>query len=282
MGLSGLSSSSGSIRNLEVAFENQQYQLNGQPANESEVNKALKANGITANNGVFKTADGFSLTSSSAGAAADFGGATPLPSIGGAGASVELMQQKAAWMSELGTGAGALMWAAMSEMARMSQRELGDARQLRNAMHKGKIEAKTAQINATAAQIEAEREAAKDALVTAVVAAVVTAILSFVGAGSMTEGASVGSQVATATAAAAGQVVTAAGTAMSKNSGAQRDADEKKLEAKRYEREEAIYDDSIDSAKSSYEEAKEQFKLALRIMTEHMERQTQVVQKITS
>lgn len=275
MGLSGLGSSTVPTHAMEVTWENQAYRLNGQPTGESEVNKALKANGITANNGVFKTADGFELTSSSSGVVADFGGATPLPDVSGASAPVDLMKAKAGWMAELANGSGALMWAAMSEMARMSQRELGDARQLRNAMHTSKIEAKQAQINATQAQIEAEREAAKEALITAVVAAVVTAAFSMAGAGSTTS-------VAGKTAQVAGGVVTAAGTYMSKNSGAEREADEKKLEAKRYEREEAIFDDAIDSAKSSYEEAKEQFKLALRIMTEHMERQTQVVQKMTS
>lgn len=280
MGLSGLSSSSGAPRNLEVFFDNQKYMLNGQLANESEVNKALKANGITANNGVFKTADGFELTSSSSGIVTNFGGATPLPGVVGASAPIDLMKEKAGWMAEMANGAGALMWAVMSELARVSQRELGDARQLRNAMHTSKIEAKQAQINSTQAQIEAEREAAKEAFITAVVAAVVTAAVSVAGSSLGTD--STTGKALTSSAMALGQVVQKGGDMLSKTSGGQRDADEKKLETKRYERQEAIFDDALDSAKSSYEEAKEQFKLALRIMTEHMERQTQVVQKMTS
>jgi len=56
----------------------------------------------------------------------------------------------------------------------------------------------------------------------------------------------------------------------------------KKLEAKRYEMIEAVFDASIDSAKSTQEAARELFKLALRIVSEHAERQTQVAQKLSS
>ena len=45
---------------------------------------------------------------------------------------------------------------------------------------------------------------------------------------------------------------------------------------------ESIFDDSIDSAKANYEGAKEQFKLALKILQEHMDRQQQVVQKLSN
>ena len=86
----------------------------------------------------------------------------------------------------------------------------------------------------------------------------------------------------TAVASSVGPLINKAGEYYSKVHGGGREADEKRLEVKRYERQEALFDDAVDSAKSTYEESKEQFKLALRIMTEHMERQTQVVQKITS
>jgi hypothetical protein len=61
-----------------------------------------------------------------------------------------------------------------------------------------------------------------------------------------------------------------------------RGADEARLAQKRHEMQEGIADSAIDEAKSSYDEAKEQFKLAMRILSEHMERMTQVTQKITS
>ena len=65
-------------------------------------------------------------------------------------------------------------------------------------------------------------------------------------------------------------------------SGGKHRADEAKLESKRWETMEGIADAEIDEAKNNYEEAKEQFKLAMRVLSEHMERMTQVTQKITS
>ena len=62
---------------------------------------------------------------------------------------------------------------------------------------------------------------------------------------------------------------------------AQLSAQMARLQAKMHELQEAIFDESIDEAKANYNEAKEQFKLALRILQEHQERQSQVVKKIT-
>ncbi len=65
-------------------------------------------------------------------------------------------------------------------------------------------------------------------------------------------------------------------------SGSSYKEDEKELLGKRWEMLESIADSDIDEAKNNYEEAKEQLKLALRILKEHSERQTQAIQKITS
>jgi len=54
-----------------------------------------------------------------------------------------------------------------------------------------------------------------------------------------------------------------------------------KLQAKMAELQKAIYDGQIDSAKVQYEEAKEQFKLALRLLQEHQERQSQAANKLS-
>ncbi|MDH5588322.1 MAG: hypothetical protein OEZ05_17020 [Nitrospirota bacterium] len=62
---------------------------------------------------------------------------------------------------------------------------------------------------------------------------------------------------------------------------AQLSAQMTRLQAKMLEIQEAIFDENIDNAKDNYEEAKEQFKRALRIIQELQERQTQVVNKIT-
>lgn len=303
MGLSGVgtSTSSRGYENLEILYsQSGRYQVNDKPASEEEVNNRLSASGIRATDGQFRTADGFEITASHNGAATDFGGATPLPDVVGPATSRVNLSEKAGWMNEISDGA--LMWQAISEMARVSQREMKDAKEIKQAMNKMKIEAKQEQINATEQQIAAEREAAAEALTTAICVAVITCVIACVGA-YMSAATSASNAAGSADAASKGQTFTAAtdygavvsamgssvggvvqayGTYASKTSGAQRDADEAKLKAKRWEREEAIMDDSIDEAKGNYEEAKEQFKLSLRILTEHMERQTQVIQKITS
>jgi len=58
-------------------------------------------------------------------------------------------------------------------------------------------------------------------------------------------------------------------------------AREAKLKQKRGEILEALSDAAINKAKENYETAKEQFKAAMIILTEHMERQTQAVRKLT-
>jgi hypothetical protein len=62
---------------------------------------------------------------------------------------------------------------------------------------------------------------------------------------------------------------------------AQLSAQMTRLKAKMLELQEAIFDENIENTKANYEEAKEQFKLALRILQETLERQSQVVNKIT-
>jgi len=62
---------------------------------------------------------------------------------------------------------------------------------------------------------------------------------------------------------------------------AQLSAQMTRLQKKMFELQEAIIDENIDNAKANYEEAKEQFKSALRIIQELQERQTQVVKKLT-
>jgi hypothetical protein len=266
----------------EVSYDNNEYRINDKPSTEAEVNKLLAMQGITAAHGAFTTVDGMTLSSSAnTSAVTDFGGPTPLPDVSGQGLGPTELQQKM-WSDEITDGA--LMWEAISEMARVSQREMTDAKELRNAMQQGKIESKQAQINATEKQIEAERKAAGEALVGAIVSAVVTMAAS-IGGGALSGGEGAGKIIGGGLSSAAGSLGTVAQKAfdyMSKTSGGLREADDQKLVAKRYERQEAVFDAAVDEAKSSYEEAKEQFKLALRVLQEHMERQTQVVQKITS
>jgi hypothetical protein len=59
------------------------------------------------------------------------------------------------------------------------------------------------------------------------------------------------------------------------------EADKAGIERRAREMEE-IADQAVEEAKQAADQAKEQFKLAMRILQEHMERMTQVTQKITS
>ena len=277
MGLSGVGGPG--YQDLTVLYQNGIYQVNGKPVSEQEANKALAGNHITAKDGLFRTSDGFEIGDDNNGAATEFGGRTPLPSVAGPFAPVSAVQNKSMWSGNMSDGA--LMWQAMSEMAKVSMREMKDAKDIKRAMNQGKIEAKQAQINATEQQIAAEREAAKEAFITSCIAAAVTIVVACIGAGVSSSSSGWGQAIGSM-ATPLGSVAQKAGDWYSKSEGAQREADEQKLVAKRYERQEAIMDDAIDEAKGQYEEAKEQFKLAVRILQEHMERQTQVVQKITS
>lgn len=61
-----------------------------------------------------------------------------------------------------------------------------------------------------------------------------------------------------------------------------RKTDKDRVRQKQDEVLQAMADAEIEEAKDNYEDAREQLKQALRIIQEHIERETQVVQKITS
>jgi hypothetical protein len=54
-----------------------------------------------------------------------------------------------------------------------------------------------------------------------------------------------------------------------------------RLQTKMFALQKAILDENIDAAKAQYDEATEQFKIAVRIVQEHQQRQSQVMNKIT-
>ena len=67
----------------------------------------------------------------------------------------------------------------------------------------------------------------------------------------------------------------------SKTDGPQRKADDKELEAIRWEMNAEMMEQMVEESQSSYEESKELFKLALRILTEHYELASQATQTYT-
>lgn len=174
----------------------------------------------------------------------------------------------------------AVAWMAMAEMSKQSMKDISQASELRNAMQQMKLDAKDQEIDATEKKIEAERDAAWEQFAWACAGAVASAALGGFGASSGMAGTAAGGAMAGA-AAGAGGVMTSLGTAISKTGGAQARADEAQIEILEHQRDQEALDQTIDSVRRSYEEAKEQMKQALKVLNDMSDRQSQVVQTIT-
>ncbi len=160
-------------------------------------------------------------------------------------------------------GAGALAWGALMEMARSATNDIRVAAEVRSAMQRGAIDAKLGEINKAERQQAHERSASLQNLGTTVAVQAVAVI--------------VGGMLGTALSNSSGALSNAA----QQNIGPGRKAQAEKLEQMHQELTRTLYEQNIDSAKTSYEEAKEQMKLAMRILSEHAERKTQISSTIT-
>ena len=202
-----------------------------------------------------------------------------LPDVSDAGVDhMSLNTQLRSFSGDLSESAVA--WMAMAEMSKQSMRDISQASELRNAMQQMKLDAKDQEIDATEKKIEAERDAAWEQFAWACAGAVASAALGGFGASSGMAGTAAGGAMAGA-AAGAGGVMTSLGTAISKTSGAQARADEAQIEILEHQRDQEALDQTIDSVRRSYEEAKEQMKQALKVLNDMSDRQSQVVQTIT-
>ena len=202
-----------------------------------------------------------------------------LPDISDAGVDhASLNSQLRSFSGDLSESAVA--WMAMAEMSKQSMRDISQASELRNAMQQMKLDAKDQEIDATEKKIEAERDAAWEQFAWACAGAVASAALGGLGASSGYAGTAAGGAMAGA-AAGAGGVMTSLGTAISKTSGAQARADEAQIEILEHQRDQEALDQTIDSVRRSYEEAKEQMKQAMKVLNDMSDRQSQVVQTIT-
>ena len=74
---------------------------------------------------------------------------------------------------------------------------------------------------------------------------------------------------------------TSMGNALSVTFGPDARASEKELEQLRIQMQSETVEQTLDTARSNYDEAKEMFKLALRILLEFAERQSQITSTIT-
>ncbi|MEL7304798.1 MAG: hypothetical protein AAGJ56_03110, partial [Myxococcota bacterium] len=164
------------------------------------------------------------------------------------------------WLHDDTISGAALMWMELSTMAESSMKEMSDWKELKNAMQEGKAESKKNEIKSTEEKIEAERAAALEGFVWSAVAAIAGAAASKIPGMSQ--------PVST--------MVNKFGEYHSKAHGAEREANEKELEGMRHQLMQELMDQGIETAKSAYDEAREQFKLALKILDEHAERETQI------
>lgn len=181
----------------------------------------------------------------------------------------DLMARLSDYQSRNADGDGGLMWYALSTMAKGAGQDEKDAADIKNAMQKGKVEEKKNEIKATEEQIQKEREAAAMNLMISIVAAVVQ--IACAGGGTATQ--AIGSAVS--------QVIKSLGEYINKVAGPQAEADNKKVEIMRHQMMQEIYEQGIENAKSNYDEARELMKLAIKILSEHAERQTQISTTIT-
>lgn len=246
---------------------------------------ALTSRGISVNAKGLSSVDGFDSDSPNAIAALDFSGPPALPDDDGLStrsaslkgtvraADPKTIVTTDAKLSDFlyrtGGEDSALMWEALSTMAKTSMRDVKDANELKNALQTGKIEAKKNEIKSTQEQIDAERAAAGYSLGFAIASAAVQ-----IGTSSMPGSAyAVGQAVA--------PLIKSMGEYMNKTMGPQKEADQKKVETMRHQMMQEVMEQGIENAKSSYDEAKESMKLALKILTEQAERRTQISSTIT-
>lgn len=250
----------------------------GKVENASLINLMLKSQGLTQSvDGNLDSVDGFTLDGISAPIAMTFDGIPPLPEDY-AGANVAALGSGAGgasstahfdWLHDDTISGAALMWMELSTMAESSMAEMSDWKELKNAMQEGKAESKKNEIKSTEEKIEAERAAALEGFVWSAVAA----IAAF--AAGPANGGNQGMSQAVST------MVNKFGEYHSKAHGGQREADEKELEVMRHQLMQELMDQGIETAKSGYDEAREQFKLALKILDEHSERETQINANLT-
>ena len=277
----------------------------------ADASRILAARGMELTSTGIRSQDGFSASEANARAALEFGGAPVLPenttttlranlnattatSTAAATSSAtststanqrisglstratnvstrspsELESRLDDYVNRTGSEDASLMWTALSVMARTAITDTKLSTEIKSLMQKGKVESKKNEIKATEEQIQAEREAAAMKLMFSIAAAVVQIALA-------------GTPVGQAIGPALGQLINSLGEYINKTSGPQREADDKKIEVMRHQMMQEIFEQGIENAKSNYDEARELMKLAIKILTEHAERQTQITTTIT-
>ena len=245
--------------------------------NEQAANQMLSSLGLSVSAGQVTSAhDNFAVSPQNAGIVSFNASAPSLPDVAGVQASLPELAERVSGQDFDEMSIGMLSWMALSEMARTSQTDMSMSKGIRNAMQKMKYDAKSLEIDATEQKIEAERQAAWNNFYISCAAAAVN-IMGAANVGGMFK-----TQFVAAAAGQGGsQMVSTFGQAMDKSYGAQADADEAQIRILELQQLQENMDQAIDESNSNYQESKEQFKQALRLIDGMVERQTQVVQTIT-
>jgi hypothetical protein len=246
-------------------------QQRGRALKEEEINKLLAAYGLVVNQGAVVAQDGFHVGATTTGLSAvtSYGGPPPLPDVQGTVASANQVASAVNGAADDETmWEGALMWMALSELAHSAMRDMKDAKDVRNIMQTAKRAAKEGEIAATEKNIEAMKDAAWFNFGVSLVAAAASCIVS---------GFNIGGASSEAFSRALATVLPELGKALNQSSGPQAEANKAQLEMKRKELEAQLFDELIEDSKGNYEEAKELFKLALKVLQEHSERETQAI-----
>jgi hypothetical protein len=242
--------------------------------NATGLNQIFAQNGITqinAEGAALSSIGGAAVTAANADASTNFSMA-PLPDFSGydlGSPPPDSIGPKVDWLTDVKDAA--LMWVAMRTMAELAQRDITDQRELRDEMHKSKNLAEKASIAAQRRQIESQRSAALFSLIGNIATTAATFMISQSGGGE-------NESIARAFAEFGRGFI----NYVNKAHGPERQADEEKLLEMRHRMMMTMYEQVEDDAKSAIDSAREEFKLALRIIQEHEERNSQIISRATS
>ncbi len=182
------------------------------------------------------------------------------------------------FLARTNDGDAALLWESMMTMADSAQKDMDVSKRLKNLLQGGKVDSKKSEMGSVEAQSAAERRSAGFNLTMSIA----STAASYAGYkyGEAAGGAS-GQQMGYAISQAASTVINSGGAYINKVAGPQREADKQKVTQMRHQMMQEVFEQGIENAKSNYDEAREGMKLALKILTEHAERQTQISTTIT-
>jgi hypothetical protein len=264
---------------------------------EDELNAKLEAMnngqgvGFKLVDGVYVPVDGYTGPLGSSAPSPVYSGGHDLPPLTGPVASNTDTSGHVTWLaSNDGSQDAALLWLGFMVMAESSMRDVSDARTGRTLAQGQKTAFSLREIKATEEKIEKEKEAADSALTTAWISFAIATVAGGVG-GYASAASSGAGATAKWTAGAWGLASGASGQAATlftawrtaadaSDSGPKGQANKKELEAKFFAAMAAMVDEAIEDTKSNYDAAKENFKAALKIISDHYDQQAQVTAKI--